>query len=163
MAKDLKKEFMEVYKEDFLGIKEKLCATILNYGYENAGKNKTKSEGKNKTGINQINNKLGCNIKIKKKKTCIYFGDLKSAQRWVLLLRRHMDNGIMVGKKKDTLIKKFKYFRLNEKLYHLIWYIVEERIIYDEENHVWKENENNKFTKDQVKNGVFEWIKEYGL
>nr|QBK89533.1 MAG: hypothetical protein LCPAC001_00430 [Pithovirus LCPAC001] len=125
----------------------KLNATIFDFG--------TKNES-----CIRFNEVLNCLIKFEDGKTKIYFSSKDDALKWTKkMTQSHHDRGILVGSKNDSLIKKYSMFRINEKLYHILWYIMEDKLIYDETTGEWtskiKNIKSNKYAN--------EWLKEYNL
>jgi len=60
---------------------------------------------------------------------CVRFSSVAAARDWVSdFVRKHSDIGIMLGSVNDPLVQEFHFFRLNQRLYHILIYIIEGRL-----------------------------------
>jgi len=71
------------------------------------------------------------------------------------------DNAYMVGAPEDPLVRAFHYVRINERLYHLIIYILEGQLTYDVATTTW--NVSDAVKKASQRADINEWLDKYVL
>jgi hypothetical protein len=92
--------------------------------------------------------------------TYISFDKVRDAYDWVSdICHKYTDSAIMVGSKRDNLVKKFDKFRMNFQLYHILLYVVEGQLLYNPSTKTW----TNLIKKPGAKTSADVMLKNYDL
>jgi hypothetical protein len=90
--------------------------------------------------------------------TFVSFDSCGTARDWVGQHVQNLhDKGVLIGRKEDSLVKEYPLFRLNYGLFHIILYVMEGQLSY--QNDVWLSTIGGK----KAKKTADLWLKKYGL
>eukprot|EP01088_Endostelium_zonatum_P004954 TRINITY_DN1633_c0_g1_i1.p1 TRINITY_DN1633_c0_g1~~TRINITY_DN1633_c0_g1_i1.p1 ORF type:complete len:353 (+),score=87.11 TRINITY_DN1633_c0_g1_i1:100-1158(+) len=93
----------------------------------------------------------------------IYFQNKKAAVGWVTRMTTNpqwSDEGVMLGKPTDSLVRSFHHFRLNKRLWNVMMYITECQLWYDESTQIWT---CTNIPLERHRKDVEDWLLIYGL